>query len=59
MEQGQPEPIRVCVVEAQAVFRDAWSAIVDSGEMEVGAVAGTPDEWINAVFPPASLPITK
>jgi len=44
MEQGQPEPIRVCVVEAQALFREAWSAIVDSAEMEVGTVAGTPDE---------------
>ncbi|HTD35343.1 MAG TPA: hypothetical protein VK665_16875 [Candidatus Elarobacter sp.] len=44
MQQGQPEPIRVCVVEAQALFRDAWSEIVGSGEMELGAVAGTPDE---------------
>lgn len=43
MEQGQPGPIRVCVVEAQALFREAWSAIVDSSEMEVAAVAGTPD----------------
>jgi DNA-binding NarL/FixJ family response regulator len=44
VQQGQPEPIRVCVVEAQALFRDAWSAIVGTGEMELGAVAGTPDE---------------
>ena len=44
MEQGQPGPIRVCVVEAQGLFRDAWSAIVDSADMEVGIVVGTPDE---------------
>lgn len=40
-EQG---PIRVCVVEAQAIFRDAWGAIVNGGELELTAVAGTPDE---------------
>lgn len=43
MHQGQVEPIRVCVVEAQALFRDAWADIVGP-EMELGAVAGTPDE---------------
>jgi DNA-binding NarL/FixJ family response regulator len=37
-------PIRVCVVEAQALFREAWRGIVDGGEMELDAVAGTPDE---------------
>ena len=43
MEQ-QLGPIRVCVVEAQTLFRDAWSGIVESAEMELGAIAGTPDE---------------
>jgi DNA-binding NarL/FixJ family response regulator len=37
-------PIRVCVVEAQAIFRDAWGAIVNGGDLELSAVAGTPDE---------------
>ena len=44
MEQGHPGQIRVCVVEAQVLFREAWSAIVDSADMEVGIVVGTPDE---------------
>ena len=41
---GDHGPIRVCVVEAQAIFRDAWGAIVNGGELELTAVAGTPDE---------------
>ncbi|MEA2719214.1 MAG: hypothetical protein QOJ39_1078 [Candidatus Eremiobacteraeota bacterium] len=40
----QDGPIRVCVVEAQAIFRDAWGAIVNGGDLELTAVAGTPDE---------------
>jgi len=42
--QNEPGPIRVCVVEAQALFREAWAAIVNGGELELAAVAGTPDE---------------
>jgi DNA-binding NarL/FixJ family response regulator len=37
-------PIRVCVVEAQALFREAWGTIVNGGDLELAAVAGTPDE---------------
>ncbi|MEA2690427.1 MAG: hypothetical protein QOD51_3034 [Candidatus Eremiobacteraeota bacterium] len=40
----QDGPIRVCVVEAQVIFRDAWGAIVNGGDLELTAVAGTPDE---------------
>jgi DNA-binding NarL/FixJ family response regulator len=35
--------IRVCVVEAQALFHEAWRGIVEAGELELGAVAATPE----------------
>ena len=41
---GDHGPIRVCVVEAQAIFREAWGAIVNGGDLELTAVAGTPDD---------------
>jgi DNA-binding NarL/FixJ family response regulator len=44
MLQDERGPVRVCVVEAQALFREAWRGIVEAGELELGAVAGTPDE---------------
>ena len=44
MLQDGRGPMRVCVVEAQALFREAWRGIVEAGELELDTVAGTPDE---------------
>ena len=42
--QDEQGPIRVCVIEAQAIFRDAWGAIVNGGDLELTAIAGSPEE---------------
>jgi DNA-binding NarL/FixJ family response regulator len=42
--QDEQGPIRVCVVEAQGIFRDAWGTIVNGGELELTAIAATPDD---------------
>ena len=44
MHQDELGQIHVCVVEAQSLFRDAWRAIVNAGDLELDAVAGSPDE---------------
>ena len=42
--QHEHGPLRVGVVEAQALFRGAWGAIVNAGDLELAAVVASPED---------------